>query len=1017
MSNVYLFKSDATPAELEANGLGVLKAHVATVSEELLIPDASARYMATVAVSVKDRLASEVKAGAILRMSTPEGDDYFRISKTNKTLDSITASAWQISYDLANAVISNRAWMEQALSTAWSDMLKAGDTGKVDQRFSGVSDIASVNSVRIVRSNVLAALIGTQDNSVVNRWGGEIKRNKFTVDMLSRRGQDRGIVLRYGKNITGINENIDDSQAYQAVLPSYLDASDQPVVMPLMKSPYFDAMPNPRTVAMHFSDIKLSEELTQAQAEQEVQDRVNAGWLNRVDLPQVSCEISFVELRNTLEYKDLAELETILLGDTLRAVWSGHIDVKQRVIAYEWDALRDRYINIQLGSPRRNIASLRGQIESQIQDGINRTLPSAIAGAIDAAMHFDDVYVNAMGYYPTVIKNEATGALTSYMHDAPTLEDSTFIATSPEPGTYLWTTSGWNDGHPVWQYGHTKDGNAIMQAISFYKVTSLDVTLADGTTAQQAFDSAVTVFRDIPQPPYKQGDLWHMPELTVDYWLSSGLTVDQVMALGFTVDERMGGHSYVCVNSRASGSFNRADWKLTGTTDKTSAKLSERITTNTNTITEMGMQVSEVTEVVDEIGDVFTDFPQPPYKAGDVWHMPELTVDYWLNSGLTVDQVMALGITVDDRMGGNSYVCINSRETGSFTRSDWMITGSTDKMSVVYDARFTAQEVALTEEVDKIETELTQIRAGYVRIIDIDGTYPETIIDGGVINTGSITIGKLADGAVTEDKLANGAVGTVKIADGAIIGDKLAVSSVTVGKLADGAVTEDKLANGAVGTVKIADGAIIGDKLAVNSVNASKLAEIAGFTFTNSVMSSGSGTSKVMISGNPNYSIFAIALGADTPASSPFRVNRNGKLYSSDAYVYGNIRASTGQIGPLKVSNTGLTFTTSGKFQIDPNGNLKATGVDLDGNLVGSFTTKSGGGIWIDQKNHYTRIKDDQGDWRVFGIEVIWGAVYSGGPTTKRIEVVALKGTGTSPPSPPSRSNPHATGTSNHQPR
>ena len=988
MSNVYLFKSDATPVELEANGLGVLKAHVATVSEELLIPDASARYMATVTVSVKDRLASEVKAGAILRMSTPEGNDYFRISRTNKTLDSITASAWQISYDLANAVISNRAWMEQALSTAWSDMLKAGDTGKVDQRFSGVSDIASVNSVRIVRSNVLAALIGTQDNSVVNRWGGEIKRNKFTVDMLSRRGQDRGIVLRYGKNITGINENIDDSQAYQAVLPSYLDASDQPVVMPLMKSPYFDAMPNPRTVAMHFSDIKLSEELTQAQAEQEVQDRVNAGWLNRVDLPQVSCEISFVELRNTLEYKDLAELETILLGDTLRAVWSGHIDVKQRVIAYEWDALRDRYINIQLGSPRRNIASLRGQIELQIQDGIHRTLPSAIAGAIDAAMHFDDVYVNAMGYYPTVVKNEATGALTSYMHDAPTLEESTFIATSPEPGTYLWTTSGWNDGHPVWQYGHTKDGNAIMRKISMYKVTSSDVTLADGTTAQEAFDAAVTVFRDIPQPPYKQGDLWHMPELTVDYWLNSGLTVDQVMALGITVDDRMGGNSYVCINSRETGSFTRSDWKLTGTTDKTSAKLSERITTNTNTITEMGMTVTEVTEVVDEhgtslgtahskisnleaaqltmteqinaIGDVYTDFPQPPYKAGDVWHMPELTVDYWLNSGLTVDQVMALGITVDDRMGGNSYVCINSRETGSFTRSDWMITGSTDKMSVVYDARFSAQEVALTEEVDKIETELTQIRAGYVRIVDIDGTYPETIIDGGVINTGSVTVGKLADGAVTEDKLANGAVGTVKIADGAIIGDKLAVNSIT----------------------------------------AAKLSTIAGFTFSYSTMSAGSGDTYLRISGAKNYTPFLY--GGTTPSTAKFVVTVAGKTYARDAYIYGEVRAAKGQIGPLKVSNTGLTFTTSGKFQIDPNGNLKAKGVDLDGKLVGSFTTGSGGGIWIDQKNHYTRIKDDQGNWRVFGIEVVWGAVYSGGPTTKRVEVLALKGTSTSPPSPPS---------------
>jgi hypothetical protein len=91
-----------------------------------------------------------------------------------------------------------------------------------------------------------------------------------------------------------------------------------------------------------------------------------------------------------------------------------------------------------------------------------------------------------------------------------------------------------------------------MQAISFYKVTSLDVTLADGTTAQEAFDAAVTVFRDIPSPPYKVGDLWHMPELTVDYWLNCGLTVDQVVigvvgitaepgAAGFVFENRLCG--------------------------------------------------------------------------------------------------------------------------------------------------------------------------------------------------------------------------------------------------------------------------------------------------------------------------------------------------------------------------------------------------------------------------------------------------------------------------------------------
>lgn len=426
-----------------------------------------------------------------------------------------------------------------------------------------------------------------------------------------------------------------------------------------------------------------------------------------------------------------------------------------------------------------------------------------------AALLLHEEIVNALGFWQTEVENP-DGSKTVYTHDKPTLAESMYIEYKPGPGQFAWTTTGWNDGSPTWEYGLTRDGNMVLQALSLHNLTA-DMILLQGTTttAQEAFDSAVTVFRDIPQPPYKVNDVWHMPELTVDYWLNCGLTVDQVMALGFTVEERMGGHSYVCTTSRTSGNFNRSDWKLTGTTDK---------------------------------------------------------------------------------------------------------------MSVVYDARFTAQEVALTEEVDKIETALTQIRAGYVRIVDIDGTYPETIIDGGVINTGSVT--------------------------------------------------------------------------------AAKLSTIAGFTFSDSTMTSGSGDTYLQISGASTHHPFLY--GGTTEATAKFAVSQIGRMYSRDAYVYGEVRAAKGQIGPLTVSNTGLTFTSSGKFQIDPNGNLKATGVDLDGNLVGSFTTGSGGGIWIDQKNHYTRIKDDQGDWRVFGIEVIWGAAYSGGPTTKRIEVVALKSTGTSPPSPPS---------------
>ena len=55
-----------------------------------------------------------------------------------------------------------------------------------------------------------------------------------------------------------------------------------------------------------------------------------------------------------------------------------------------------------------------------------------------------------------------------YFHNAETLADSSIIYTF-NAGGFAWTTD-WNDGNPVWQYGITRDGNAVMNALSAYKV-------------------------------------------------------------------------------------------------------------------------------------------------------------------------------------------------------------------------------------------------------------------------------------------------------------------------------------------------------------------------------------------------------------------------------------------------------------------------------------------------------------------------------------------------------------------
>ena len=103
-----------------------------------------------------------------------------------------------------------------------------------------------------------------------------------------------------------------------------------------------------------------------------------------------------------------------------------------------------------------------------------------------AALELNETMANSMGLYSTTTVNPDM-SVTAYWHDKPTLEDSQYIYTR-NAGGYAWTDSGWNDGEPVWQYGVTKDGIAILNVLHVYKLTAdyldvrgLTVTNASGT--------------------------------------------------------------------------------------------------------------------------------------------------------------------------------------------------------------------------------------------------------------------------------------------------------------------------------------------------------------------------------------------------------------------------------------------------------------------------------------------------------------------------------------------------------
>jgi hypothetical protein len=101
----------------------------------------------------------------------------------------------------------------------------------------------------------------------------------------------------------------------------------------------------------------------------------------------------------------------------------------------------------------------------------------------DAQLNLHEEIANALGFYMTKDEDEF-GRQVIYIHDQPTLEGSDYIEYKPGAGDFAWTTTGWNDGNPDWQYGVTKNGSMVMQIIDAVKIRAELVVLEDNTDAE-----------------------------------------------------------------------------------------------------------------------------------------------------------------------------------------------------------------------------------------------------------------------------------------------------------------------------------------------------------------------------------------------------------------------------------------------------------------------------------------------------------------------------------------------------
>lgn len=358
-----------TATTFTATGEGVLDHDLidARVVEEL-----GGAYQLTVTYPADGPLASKLVVEAIIAAPVPGTTirQGFRIHEVTTSLDGLLeVTAFHLFYDLAGNFIADTFVVNKTPKAALDQLLRSATT---PHRFTATSsDTATRASARVVRMNLAAAIMDQgSDNTFASRWAGELTRDNWHIHHAATRGADRGVVIRDRKNLTGYTSTIDLTSVVTRIVPVGFDGITLPELY--VDSPHLNAYAIPHIKVMRYPDIKAiadadnprEDEVPLPQAHALLRQAAKTEFTtNHIDTPAASYTVSFVDLASTAEYADLAELETVLLGDTVTVQHADlGVSLSARVVGYEYDPLQQAYVSVELGSVAGKFTQITRQI-------------------------------------------------------------------------------------------------------------------------------------------------------------------------------------------------------------------------------------------------------------------------------------------------------------------------------------------------------------------------------------------------------------------------------------------------------------------------------------------------------------------------------------------------------------------------------------------------------------------------------------------------------------------------------
>lgn len=356
---------DAAETAFTSNGLGELSDCISCTVEE----ERNGKYELEMRYPITGKRFSDILHSRLILATPADGKNpqAFRIYQITKPINGIvTVYAEHISYQLSHIPVN--PFLE--VTSVQTALMTIAENVAETCPFTFETTKSSTGKMSLDEPRSVRALLGGTEGSILDCFGGgEYEWDMYTVRLYQNRGMNNGVTLRYGKNITDLEQEESISNTITGVYPYWrgnVDDAEVIVTLPekVVHSSNYTNYPYPRTITLDCSQ-QFKEQPTVAQLRTYANSYISK---TGVGIPKVSLTVKFLPLWQSEEYKDIANLERVNLCDTVTVQFPAlEVSATAKVVRTKFDVLKERYDEIELGDTRTSFTSqVRGDIENAI---------------------------------------------------------------------------------------------------------------------------------------------------------------------------------------------------------------------------------------------------------------------------------------------------------------------------------------------------------------------------------------------------------------------------------------------------------------------------------------------------------------------------------------------------------------------------------------------------------------------------------------------------------------------------